>query len=272
MISVRSVGIIVRTETESGMNVYMTGLLWVAGATITGALIAYLVRRYGLDEGRPDNNDAAGQAFTIVGGLHAVVVAFVLISLFDAASTVRDGSYQETQSLVSASWAARSLPEPAHSQVPALARQYAQTVVRQEWPQLENGEMPGEDGWTLLSRMRASLDATALPDDDWLVNEKTEAATDLTTVYRQRQARLNAVRDNNVGAVLWFVLAIGSVIFVLLPNLFGGTKQATHVIIVSALAAMTTLLLYAIFQLQNPFAGGAKVQPDAFNQAIVRLS
>jgi hypothetical protein len=254
------------------MNVYVTGLLWVAGATVAGAVIAYLVRRYGLDEGRPDNNDAAGQAFTIVGGLHAVVVAFVLISLFDAASTVRDGSYEETQALVSVSWAAESLPEPAHSQVPELARQYARTVVQQEWPSLQNGRMPGEEGWTLLNRMRESLDATELPDDDWLVNQKTDAASELTTVYEKRQGRLNAVRDNDVGVVLWFVLIIGSVIFVLLPNLFGGTKLLTHVIIVSTLAATTTLLLYAIFQMQNPFAGGAKVGPDAFSQAIARLS
>lgn len=254
------------------MNVYVTGLLWVAGATVVGALIAYLVRRFGLDEGRPDNNDAAGQAFTIVGGLHAVVVAFVLISLFDAASTVRDGSYDETQALVSASWAAESLPEPAHSQVPQLARQYAQTVVQQEWPDLQNRRMPGPAAWTLLNHMRESLDATELPDDDWLVNQKTEAATDLTTVYEKRQARLNAVRDNDVGVVLWFVLIIGSIIFVLLPNLFGGTKQATHIIIVSTLAATTTLLLYAIFQMQNPFTGGAKVGPEAFSQAIARLS
>lgn len=255
------------------MNVYVTGLFWVAGAVVAGALIAYLVRRYGLDEGRPDNNDAAGQAFTIVGGLHAVVVAFVLISLFDAASTVRDGSYQETQALVSASWAAESLPEPARSQVPELARQYAETVVRQEWPRLRNGGMPGEEGWTLLHRMRESLDATATPDqNDWLTNRKAAAATGLTGVYQQRQARLNAVRDNDVGVVLWFVLIAGSVIFVLLPNLFGGTKQATHIIIVSTLAATTTLLLYAIFQMQNPFAGGAKVGPEAFSQAIARLS
>ncbi|GAA5170500.1 hypothetical protein [Amycolatopsis dongchuanensis] len=248
------------------MNVYVTGLLWVAGAAI-----AYLVRRYGLDEGRPDNNDAAGQAFTIVGGLHAVVVAFVLISLFDAAGTVRDGSYQETQALVSAAWRAESLPEPAHSEVPALARQYAQTVVAQEWPRLQQGLEPGPEGWSLVKRMRKSLDNTELPDDDWLVNEKTDAASDLTDVYEQRQARLNAVRDNDVGLVLWFVLAVGSVIFVLLPNLFGGTKLLTHVIIVSTLAATTTLLLYAIYQMQNPFAGGAKVGPDAFAQAIARL-
>jgi hypothetical protein len=255
------------------MKVYLTGLVWVVGAMVIGALIAYLVRRYGLDEGRPDNNDAAGQAFTIVGGLHAVVVAFVLISLFDAASTVRDGSYKETQALVSAAWSAGTLPEPARTQVRELAKAYADTVVRQEWPSLRDGGPVTDQGWTDLEQMRRALDGTEIPpDNDWLTNQKTDAASDLTDVYQERQARLNAVRDNNVGTVVWFVLIAGSVIFVLLPNLFGGTKQITHIIIVSTLAATTTLLLFAIFQMQNPFAGGAKVGSDAFGQAIARLS
>jgi len=255
------------------MSVYLTGSIWVVAAVVGAAVIAYLVRRYGLDEGRMDNNDAAGQAFTIVGGLHAVVVAFVLISLFDAASTVRDESYQETQALVGVAWAARSLPEPAKSELPRLARDYADTVVWVEWPALRVGGAVSDQGWSQLNEMRAMLDGAGIPgDDDWLTGEKTEAADQLMTIYEQRQARLNAVRDNNVGLVVWFVLIVGSLIFVLLPNLFGGTKQITHIIIVSTLAATTTLLLFAIYQLQNPFAGGAKVGPDAFSQVIGRLS
>ncbi|OXM71796.1 MULTISPECIES: DUF4239 domain-containing protein [Amycolatopsis] len=255
------------------MNVYVAGSLWVVGAVGLGALIAYLVRRYGLDEGRPDNNDAAGQAFTIVGGLHAAVIAFVLISLFDAASTVRDGSYAEAQSLVAASWAADALPEPARTEIRELAAGYADTVVNREWPRMRDGGGPlPEEGWDQLDRMRAVVDGADVPgDDDWLTSRKTEVADSLVDVFKERQVRLNAVRDNNVGMVVWFVLIGGSVIFVLLPNLFGGTKSLTHIVIVSTLAAAATLLLFAIFQMQNPFAGGSKVGPDAFSQAIERL-
>jgi hypothetical protein len=120
--------------------------------------------------------------------------------------------------------------------------------------------------------MRTLIDnAPVSSDDDWLENRKTEAADDLLNVYDARQQRLNADADNQVGAVLWFVLAVGSLLFVLLPNLFGGTRLATHVIIVSTLAGTTALLCFAIYQLQNPFAGGAQVGPDAFTQAIARL-
>lgn len=166
------------------MNVYLAGSLWVVGAVVLGAVIAYLVRRYGLDEGRPDNNDAAGQAFTIVGGLHAAVVAFVLISLFDAASTVRDGSYKEAQSVVAASWAADALPEPARTEVRRLAAEYADTVVTREWPRMRDGGPVPEEGWVALDRMRAAVDKTEVAgDDDWLTNRKTEVADALMDVF-----------------------------------------------------------------------------------------
>jgi hypothetical protein len=254
------------------VNVYLTGVIWVVAAAVVGALIAYYVRRYGEDEGRADNNEAAGQAFTIVGGLHAVVVAFVLISLFDAASTAREGSFSETQALVAATWAADSLPAPVPQHMRELAKDYANTVINQEWPRLQAGAPVPNRGWADLDAMRATIDGAAVsPDDDWLSGRKTEAAGDLVDVYQARQARLNAVTDNQVGSVLWFVLGAGSLIFVLLPNLFGGTRPFTHIVIVSTLAAVTTLLCFAIYQLQNPFGGGAKVGPDAFTQAIARL-
>jgi hypothetical protein len=256
------------------VNVYLSGLFWVVCAVIAGALIAYSVRRYGLDEGRRDNNDAAGQAFTIIGGLHAVVVAFVLISLFDAAVQARERANVEARSLVAASWAANSLPDPVPAEMRELAKNYAQTVVHQEWPHMQQGnEIPG-DGWAQLDRMRAAVESATpvvQPGNDWMVRRKVEAQADLVEVYQTRQSRFNAVKDNQVGSVLWFVLAVGSLIFVLLPNLFGGTKPLTHIIIVSALAAATALLCFAIYQLQNPYGGGTKTSPEAFNQAIERL-
>lgn len=255
------------------MDVYVTGALWVFGASAVSAVIGYLVRRYGQEEGRANNNEAAGQAFTIIGGLHAVVVAFVLISLFDAVNTARAGSFSEARALVSAAWAAESLPDPAPARMRELAKDYANGVVNQEWPALSEGAPVPDQGWTELDAMRATVDNAAIPpDDDWLQNQKAAASSDLNDLYEARQQRLNTIADNQVGSVLWFVLAVGSLLFALLPNLFGGTRMMTHVLIVSALAAVTTLLCFAIYQLQNPFGDGAKVGSEAFTQALARLN
>lgn len=252
------------------MNIFVAGGLWVAGAAVVGGVIAYLVRRFGWDEGRRDNNDAAGQVFTIVGGLQAVLVAFVLISLFDATGSASQDAQTEADSLVAATWAADALPGDTKDHVHQLAVAYAQTVSRQEWPRLaDGGEVPAT-GWTQLDQMRRAV-AAANVDGDWLTSRKTEASNQLWSVYQARTQRLNAA-DGGVGAVVWFALILGSLITaILLPNLFGGTRLAAHIVIVSTLAGTITLLLFAIYQLQNPFGGGAKLSPEAFSNALERL-
>ncbi|WP_410674462.1 hypothetical protein [Amycolatopsis sp. cmx-4-68] len=254
------------------MNIFVAGGLWVAGAAFVGGVIAYLVRRFGWDEGRPDNNDAAGQVFTIVGGLHAVLVAFVLISLFDSVGAAGDEAQSEADSLVAATWAADALPGDAKDRVHQLAVAYAQTVEQQEWPRLEDGgELPAA-GWTQLDQMRQAV-AAAPADGDWEIDRKTEASNQLWSVYQARQQRLAHSGGGGVGAVVWFALILGSLITaILLPNLFGGTRPAAHVVIVSTLAGTITLLLFAIYQLQNPFSGGAKVPAEAFTAALERLA
>ncbi|MGQ0840574.1 bestrophin-like domain [Actinokineospora sp.] len=253
------------------MNIYVTGLLWVVGAAVVAAAVAYLIRRIGETEGTVSNNEAAGQVFTIVGGLHAVLLAFVLISLFDAVSAAEDGSYREADGLVAASWAAESLPEPARTEVRDLSASYASTVADDEWPLMREGSGDVADqGWAELDQLRAAV-SRAQATDEWQNSQKTEAAEKLLEVYQARQERLNTAGSDGVSTVVWFALIAGSVMSISLPLLFGGPRPVTHIIIVSILAGTLSLLLFATSQLQNPYAGGAMVGPDAFESVLARL-
>src|SRR5262245_65229853 len=103
------------------MNLYLSGIIWVIGVAALAGIGTIFVHRFMSAEAR-SSNDAVGQVFTIVGGLHAVLMAFVLISLFDTVSTVRDGSHTEANSLVALHWASDSLPDPAKSQIQDLTK------------------------------------------------------------------------------------------------------------------------------------------------------
>ncbi|MFC4858043.1 hypothetical protein [Actinophytocola glycyrrhizae] len=249
------------------MNIYVIGLLWVVGVALVAGAFAYVVRRVGETQGVVDNNEAAGQVFTLVGGLQAVMLAFVLISLFDATSAAEDGSYREADSLVAAVWAAQELPDSEG--VAAQARTYAREVIDREWPKMSTGAEIDGDGWAVLERLRAEV-AAAPTTDEWTIDRKSEASDQLWTVYQQRQERLNNA-GGGVNSVVWFALVAGAIMAVALPVLFGGPKPATHILIVSILAGTMALLLFATQQLQNPYGGGAQVSPAAFETALDRL-
>jgi hypothetical protein len=250
------------------MSMYVIGLSWVVGVAVMAGGLAYLVRRIGVTEGVVENNEAAGQVFTLVGGLQAVLLAFVLISLFDGAADADDGSYREADSLVAAVWAADALP--SGDDAARQARAYAREVMTKEWPRMAEGRSVDDAGWATLEKLRGTV-AASQATDEWTVSRKTEAIDQLWQVYQARQDRLNTASNGGVNSVVWFALVVGSLMAVALPIMFGGPKPATHIFIVCVLAATMTMLLFATQQLQNPYGGGAQVGPAAFESALDRL-
>src|SRR5689334_21646833 len=160
------------------MNIYLGGFLWVGIAAAIAAAAAYLMRRFGSAAGREKNNAAAGGVFSIVAGLNAVLIAFVLIALFDSTGSAGQMSYREADGLVAAAWASDSLPAETKDKVRELSRSYLSTVVKEEWPKMQDGSAVPSPGWAQLDQLRTVV-AQSPVDDEWQTDRKTEAATKL---------------------------------------------------------------------------------------------
>jgi hypothetical protein len=247
------------------MNVYVAGAVWVVGVAVVAAAVTVLVHR--LTRESRSANDAVSGVFTIVAGLQAVLLAFVLISLFDAVRSVEKGAQTEANGLVGVYWASDAFPAPARDEIHELSRSYATTVADREWPSMRESAPVADSGLGLLDRMRTAIDQ-APADTSWQEERKSDAASQLWTVYQARQARLTAASDAGVSTVVWLALVVGSIVTIALPYLFDVSRLATHMMIVGALAGTIALLMFAIYQLQNPFSGGALVGPDAFRSAV----
>ncbi|GAB3877283.1 hypothetical protein GCM10029964_026140 [Kibdelosporangium lantanae] len=137
----------------------------------------------------------------------------------------------------------------------------------------DSGRVEAAEGWHLLDQMRDTISSTQTEqDNDWQASQKQNASDQLWQAYQARQARLDAAASNGVSTVVWFALILGTVMSMALIYLHGGPRMVPHALISGTLAAAITLLLFAIYQLQNPFSGGAAVGPDAFRAVLDRLS
>jgi hypothetical protein len=253
------------------MSVFIVGFNFVAGAALIMAAITYFLRKSKSPDTveSTENNAVAGQVFGIVGGLHAVLLAFILIGLLDNASSAIEDSYREAEGLVAVDWAASALPDGVRSRVHELANGYAVTVSQKEWPRMADGDKVDNLGWSQLEQLSTAVSGVNVTED-WQKSRQQTATDKLWSVYEARQQRLNAM-NGAVSPVIWFALAVGTLLTVGLPLLFGGTKLRTHIMVISTLTATMTLLLFAIYQLQNPFTGGAAVGPTAFQSVLERL-
>lgn len=250
------------------MSTFLAGVATAAAAATVAMVIALVVRRrVTFDRGR--DTAPLGTILTIVTGLHSVLVVFVLVGVIQSAGATRQAAAREADSLVAAVWAADAFPEASRAEVGREARAYAEIVINREWPLLRDGKPVKQDGWIALQRLRHAVVEASVSSEVQL-DRRSEASDRVVDAYLARQARLTTGTDQ-IPPVLWLVLAMGAVASVALPYLFGGGSAGSYIFLVATMAALMAMLLFAIFQLQNPFSDSGGVTPDAFRSALDRL-
>ena len=83
----------------------------------------------------------------------------------------------------------------------------------------------------------------------------------------EREIRLLHSRQDS-HRLLWHVLVSGGVITVLLSYFFGSKVVWLQGLSIAALTTVVVLLLSATYQLQAPFAGSVRIEPEAFEEVL----
>jgi hypothetical protein len=200
----------------------------------------------------------------------------VVIAVWEEYGRARVTVETEANALAEISWLAHALPEPEGHHLQELSRSYAEEVVEEEWPLMEQGKTPLMEhtratptGWVLIDDIRATLQG---------YEPRTEAeqelyAEGLDQVQRLADARRTRLvqAEESLPAVLWVVLVIGGVVAVGFTYLFGLERTGAHTLMVASLAGVIALVLFTIGVLDHPFSGGARIEPGAFELVLNRF-
>ena len=101
-------------------------------------------------------NDVAGFIYAVLGVIYAVLLARVVIAVWEDYEAARDTTDREANELAEIFWLAHQFPEPRQRQIQELTRSYARVVVEEEWPLMADGRSSPR-AWALLDEMRAAL-------------------------------------------------------------------------------------------------------------------
>ena len=236
--------------------------LWIfLGALLGSGLSVYLVHRYWAQEKRREHTDVAGFIFAGVAVLYAVLLAFVVIMGWETLSSAHATTYTEADQLSNVYWIARSLPAPQGPAVEDLALKYAHTVVNKEWPLMNEGKSSPE-AQNLLTQIRAKVFRFSPRTDQQQVLYE-QAVVSVNGLTAARRDRLDAMTEE-VPEPIWVALIFGAVIVIAFCLLFGVKSRAVHIGMVLAIAALITICLILIKDMQYPFAGNPHVGPEAF--------
>ena len=236
--------------------------LWIfLGVLAASGLSVYLVHRYWAHEKRREHTEVAGFIFAGVAVLYAVLLAFVVILGWETLNGAHATTYTEADQLSNIYWIARSLPAPQGPAIEGLALKYAHTVIDREWPLMNEGKTSPE-AQDLLTQIRADVFrfSPRTRQQEVLYEQVVVSVNGLTAARRDR---LDAMTEE-VPEPIWVALIAGAVITIGFCLLFGLKNLAVHIGMVLAIAALITISLILIKDMQYPFAGNPHVGPEAF--------
>lgn len=249
----------------SSLPLWLLGLLVVGGIALLSWLGLIVVRRVVPREVRETHNDVAGFIVAVVGVIYAVLLALVVIAVWEQFDAARVIAEREANAIADLYRGADGFADPDRDRLRARLRAYARIVVDDEWP--------------LLAQARASERAWEALDEVWVVYLALDPqAGRETAVYDEALDQLDALGDarrerllasrTTIPLVLWIALLGGGAITIGFSYFFGTGNERAHALMTTALAGVIGLGLYVIIAMDAPYSGDIAVSPEAFQQTL----
>jgi hypothetical protein len=244
----------------SGLIVVGVALLAAAGVVVLEQLVPAARRQA--------HNDVLGFVYAVIGVAYAVILAMVIVAAWNSLDEARVNTYTETDALLQLDWYGHSLPQPQHSEVEDLVKNYTTTVIDTEWPLLARHQSSSQ-AWAVFTQLRelVSDQQPTAPAAVARYEQALDAAADLGNARRERIDQAG----EGIPCMLWAALVLGGVITVGFAFAFGMRSRTAHVLVVFSLTLLMGALLLVTYQLNYPFSGAARISPDAFELALQRI-
>jgi len=250
------------------MDSALNNALIIAASVVAAIAFLFVVTRTSTAPARKESNDFTGAVVAVIGTTYAVILAFTLSGVWTMFQEAQKNEEQEANALVNIYRIAGLLDSDNAAQIRTLCLRYGQHVVQQEIHTLETGALTPEGSamvdefWRLAGQARVHGER-----DDINVYQLTEELR-LLTQYRRIRA-LNGREE--LPAILWAVLIAGGVITVAASCFFGVPSFRFHLLQVIVLSLLIALVLVAIADIDRPYQGVVKVQPEGFRYALQTL-
>jgi hypothetical protein len=242
-------------------------LSWVvpsAGLAIAGLMV---VRALVPQEVLAATSDVAGNYLQTLGGIYAVLLAFVVFVVWGQFNDARAMVEREANELVDLYRTAKGLPEPTRGELHGHIRAYVATVLDSEWASMAArrcSQDAFDEGARILDRMWDTLQAcdAATSCHQALFSEALGRFNELSDV---RTNRLTASRLR-IPLALTILLYTGAVTIVASMYLFAVERLSIHLLITAAMAGAISHILYVVRDLDQAFAGAWQVPRAAFER------
>jgi hypothetical protein len=234
----------------------------IVSASIGGLM---LVRHWMLAAELKGSHDVADPLSQVVGMMFAVLLGFMVGDAMQRFAQARATAQQEAASLCDVYNLAVAIPADKRAQVRSLCVQYAELVVKQEWPLLAQRQTSAAAQATFVEL--SNVCSTYEPKSQGQSNVQQSLLPSVVSLGDNRRLRCEAL-NNGLPPALWAVLLIGGLATVLFTYFFGAGNLKIQLVMVSIVTVVICLNIFLLASYDDPFSGDVMVHPTAFEEDL----
>jgi uncharacterized membrane protein len=246
-------------------------MLFIVVGTGLAVSAMLVVRRFAPPGGYLSGMESADGIFSAAGAGLAVVLAFVIFTVFTSYENGRNASGQEAVAVQQMFQTAGFFPDQA---VPLRGQAicYGRSVVHEEWPAMQDGrESPVTQGW--VDQL-----ITTIQQADIKGNRGGAALEHWLQLSEDRQeARRTRIAESEpfVPEFVWVILILMLVVVVAFQSLFADPSATAfgQSVAMASMSATLVAALTLIWVLDRPFNDrGAQITPSRMTASLVVMS
>ncbi|SRR5579884_4247092 len=250
----------------AGTSAWFLFLIIVVGSVLLACVSLLLIRQQRekvLVE--IHDNEAIGFIFATVSVVYAVLLAFLVISVWESYGAAQRAVADEAAAIVTTARYSASFPEPIRSEVHDQLRLYTKMVMNDEWRMMQH---PSEE-------QSGAVQARAAIQNIWnLVQQKlpqnaitADALNSVTELSKDRLLRLVASEDA-IPDYVWMVLLVGGAIVVYFGLLLRVENPRLHMVLMILLTLSIAICIWLLSIINTPFSGDIQVSDAPLRYAL----
>jgi hypothetical protein len=211
------------------------------------------------------HHDITGAWFQVVGTLYAVLLAFIVITVWQRYEGLTSTVELEAANVLELFRDTREYPPELHESLAAALHAYVTAVIGDEWDAMSRGA-ESATAQTAFEHLWHTYRQLPVHDDRELAAQ-IETMRRMNDLAANRHLRLLRSRSK-IPPVLWLGLLGGALLTMVFSYFFGARSTALQIFLTAGFAATVSLFIFVIVILDAPFAGANPVSREPFRRAL----
>lgn len=208
-------------------------------------------------------------SLTVVGMMFSILLGFFIANALRDYSGAIQNAHREANALGNIFRLSNCVDSEDRNRLHSLARQYADVVINEEWPAMNEGKSSNRGNEVNQKLWEAVL--SIMPADERQSIACNNIVRTMEDLGEFRRARHASACRAGMPLHLWCYVSIGAAAIVAMTFMFAPENKAFHAGIICCMMSPLMVNVYLLLETSHPFSGAISVHPDMLELIQSRL-